>query len=281
MHAQPLARLSRALDTLISNSETKASVIDWKDTDEETFLRFCEFAYVQDYSPPRFSTGDSREPSQDAYGRQLFQSPGSTPGKGITFDKFYPVPSSNKSFRQQFEPTYNSPILDPSGHGQVLADNWHLRDFEPVLIGHARLYLLADKYDVPELQNLVLHKLYHTMEKSELHENQVAGVLKLVQFAYPPNSQYEASATSQFESQSTALFELADPMSDKELRVGGLRQLVARIVVLKLDTVGKNDAFIDRLQLGGDFVKDFWIALRDNARFKSHFLDFLCTGNGY
>ena len=68
VHAQPLARLSRALNTLINGDmvEAKTGMIDWRDTDEETFLRFCEFAYVQDYTPPRFSecTENREEPKQ-------------------------------------------------------------------------------------------------------------------------------------------------------------------------------------------------------------------------
>ena len=63
VHAQPLARLSQPLNTLINGNmlEAKTGVIDWKDTDEETFLRFCEFAYVQDYTPPRFGECSNRD----------------------------------------------------------------------------------------------------------------------------------------------------------------------------------------------------------------------------
>jgi len=68
MHAQPFAGLSQVLNTLINGDmvEAKTGVIDWKDVDEETFVRFCEFAYVQDYTPPRFSecSDDREEPKQ-------------------------------------------------------------------------------------------------------------------------------------------------------------------------------------------------------------------------
>jgi len=70
VHAQPLARLSPALNTLIYGDmlEATTGVIDWKDTDEETFIRFCEFAYVKNYTPPKSSectyTSYREEPKQ-------------------------------------------------------------------------------------------------------------------------------------------------------------------------------------------------------------------------
>ena len=261
VHAQPLARLSQALDTLI-NGDTKTGVIDWKlDTDEETFLRFCEFAYVRDYTPPRFSTSDKGKPRFSVKpvvnlprdfntASPTCVSSNKQESTKLTFNNYYPAPSSKEFFHNQFKPQ------TPENE---------LEDFEPVLLGHARLYLLADKYDVPELQNLVLHKLYHTVEMSKLYENQIAGVLKLVSFVYdntqsPPSSQQEVSAlaTSQRKKH-------ANPMSDKDkLRAGGLRRLVVRIAVLKLDDIGKSKEFLGLFRDGGDFVEDFWIVLQDS-----------------
>jgi hypothetical protein len=78
----------------------------------------------------------------------------------------YPAPSSNLLFRKQFEPVSNNSLH---------------QDFTPVLLGHAQLYLLADKYDVPELEKLVLHKLNHTLKESILYnEAHIASVVELV-----------------------------------------------------------------------------------------------------
>jgi hypothetical protein len=44
--------------------------------------------------------------------------------------------------------------------------------------------------------------------------------------------------------------------------VGGLRQLVARYVVSKLEVVAESGAFLGLLRDGGDFVTDFWTMLR-------------------
>jgi hypothetical protein len=251
VHAQPLARLSQPLNTLINGNmleaKTGASVIDWKDTDEETFLRFCEFAYVQDYTPPRFGecSDNGDKPKQgDLETADLTGSGLVKLTKPTNPDNGYPAPLSNLLFRKQFEPVSNNSLH---------------QDFTPVLFGHAQLYLLADKYDVPELEKLVLHKLNHTLKDSILYnEAHIANVMELVRFAYdntPPSYQHEVTAISHSEAN-------ANTDGDKEKRVGSLRGLVAHYVVSKLDAVGESGAFLGLLRDGGDFVIDFWTMLR-------------------
>ena len=49
----------------------------------------------------------------------------------------------------------------------------------------------------------------------------------------------------------------------------GLRKLVTSLVVSKLEMVAETRVFLDLLQDGGEFVKDFWTMLRvryGNAR---------------
>lgn len=58
MHAGVITGLSRALDVLINDScagagkleEARTGTITWRDVDEDTFLRFFQFAYTGDYS---------------------------------------------------------------------------------------------------------------------------------------------------------------------------------------------------------------------------------------
>src|SRR5882762_1917173 len=106
--------------------EAKTGVIDWRDIDEETFLRFCEFAYVQDYTPPKFSEcTDNREvPKQvETAGLKKKQKiysgwPGDAREdeskrsiksrlRNILSESDYPLPSSNQSFRRQFQTVSN------------------------------------------------------------------------------------------------------------------------------------------------------------------------------
>jgi hypothetical protein len=283
VHAEPLARLSRTLNTLINGNmvEAKTGMVDWSDIDEETFLRFCEFAYVQDYTPPRYSDSDNnevekeedREKSKTFRKSKTFkkESPsgfGDFPIRRCGLQELikahnplseddYPVPSSILSFRRQFEPVPNT-----APH----------RDIAPVLLGHARLYLLANKYNVQELENLVLHKLCHILKESELHEAQIAGVMELVRFTYEntPNYQHEddiSKSQTNLDKPVNSNFGSNDNgqgphvIDDKKKRVDGLRKLVTRIVVSKLGVIQESHAFMNLLHDKGEFVMDFWTVL--------------------
>ncbi|KAN0080907.1 hypothetical protein V8E54_004111 [Elaphomyces granulatus] len=294
VHAQPLARLSQPLNMLIYGKmlEATTGVIDWKDTDEETFIRFCEFAYVKNYTPPKFSECTRVEEPKQAETpdfpfitsipkRIIKKKPGTSCANKVIgwpshdqesstlpemkdnktrrrqlmsqlhnlfSENDYPPPSSNLTFYQQFDPVSNT-----SPH----------QDFTPVLVGHAQLYVLADKYDVRELKSLVLHKLYTTLEKFTLCEARIADVMELVRFAYdntPPSPQPSAAPSAVFQAANN-ITTASGGSNCKEKKVDGLRKLVTRFVVSKLDAVAESDAFLDLLHYGGDFVKDFWSVL--------------------
>jgi hypothetical protein len=55
VHEKAIANQSTALSTLMRGkmSEGTAGAATWKDVDEETFLRFSQFAYTGDYSVPK------------------------------------------------------------------------------------------------------------------------------------------------------------------------------------------------------------------------------------
>jgi hypothetical protein len=288
IHAQPLARLSRVLNALINGDmvEAKTGMIDWRDIDEETFLRFCEFAYVQDYTPPRFGecTGNREEPeleppkleqqqaemdSWDKWGSlakkkkkdKLYNGWEASDDdtrkddsaksrlRNTLSDSDYLPPSSKLSFHRQFETISNT-----SPH----------QDFAPVFLGHARLYVLADKYDVRELKSLVLYKLYNTLKAFTLYKSRIADVIELVQFVYdntPPSYQCacEAGAISQSEANPDRPVNASG--YHEERKMDGLRKLVTSLVVSKLEMVAETRVFLDLLQDGGEFVKDFWTVL--------------------
>ena len=65
MHAKIVASQSTTLDILINGNmkEARAKHVRWKDTEVDTFLHFCQFAYTGDYSiiqPPLFKTPPMR-----------------------------------------------------------------------------------------------------------------------------------------------------------------------------------------------------------------------------
>ncbi|PYI11472.1 hypothetical protein BO78DRAFT_466561 [Aspergillus sclerotiicarbonarius CBS 121057] len=108
--------------------------------------------------------------------------------------------------------------------------NFHPReDFYPVFLGHAELYVLADKYDITSLKDLVLYKLVKTLSQFTLYENNVGNVTEWVRYSY----------------QNTLP---RDP----------LRKLAIAYIVSNLGELGGSEGLKDLLADGGDFVLDFW-----------------------
>ena len=48
----------------------------------------------------------------------------------------------------------------------------------------ARVYAFAEKYDIPKLRALALHKLQQTLEGYHVHRKRVRDIVSLVQYAY-------------------------------------------------------------------------------------------------
>ncbi|EED13268.1 hypothetical protein TSTA_057580 [Talaromyces stipitatus ATCC 10500] len=57
VHSAPIADLSPALADVLNN---KPGYIDWPEVTKETFTRLCEFAYLNDYTPPASREIESR-----------------------------------------------------------------------------------------------------------------------------------------------------------------------------------------------------------------------------
>ncbi|PGH02264.1 hypothetical protein AJ80_08889 [Polytolypa hystricis UAMH7299] len=63
-------------------------------------------------------------------------------------------------------------------------------DFTPVFVEQARLYVLADKYGIEALRQLVLSKLHQTLKSFTIYHTGVAGIIEFVRFVYsntPPD----------------------------------------------------------------------------------------------
>lgn len=111
------------------------------------------------------------------------------------------------------------------------------QDFTPVFLGQAQLYVLADKYGIEQLRQLVLSKLYQTLKSFKLYPKGLNGVLELVRYVY-------ANTPPQY--------------NDK---LDTLRNMVTRYVVSILGQIGDHDSFHGLLQEGDAFVTDFWSIL--------------------
>ncbi|KAF2669824.1 hypothetical protein BT63DRAFT_454006 [Microthyrium microscopicum] len=108
------------------------------------------------------------------------------------------------------------------------------RDYKPVLLGHARMYVLADKYGVDPLKGLAVSKLHKFLLKLKQSKYQVEDVVELIEYIY---------------------MNTADTVGER------LRKLVVEFVVCEEHVMGTNEGFLGLLAAGGDFVTDHHVKL--------------------
>ncbi|KAJ5470254.1 hypothetical protein N7530_007611 [Penicillium desertorum] len=112
-------------------------------------------------------------------------------------------------------------------------------DFTPVFLEQARLYVVADKYCIDSLCQLVLSKLYQTLKNFKLYDTGLNGIIELVRFVY------------------------MDAPANYGEKIDDMRNLVTRYVVSVLGQIGESECFREILAEGGPFVSDFWHIIWD------------------
>lgn len=130
--------------------------------------------------------------------------------------------------------------FDLSAHEKASANTFVPRgnkgsseDFTPVFLGSAQLYVLADKYGIDSLSQLILHKLERTLRQFKPCHGNVIAVFEFVRFIYANTRCHVQGRDS-------------------------LRTLAVIYVVSVLGQLGGNEVFHEVLREGGDFVVDFW-----------------------
>ncbi|PWY75513.1 hypothetical protein BO70DRAFT_318911 [Aspergillus heteromorphus CBS 117.55] len=152
----------------------------------------------------------------------------------------YELPYREKSiWIHQLRDKFRKLRFDLTAHETASTQNFNPKantrpneDFTPVLLGHARLYVVADTYRIQSLCQLVLHKLKETLEIFTLCETNVSDVIEFVRFVYAHT-----------------------PRLDNK---DELRTLATSYIVSVLGQLGDCKLFQDLLAEGGDFLVDFW-----------------------
>ena len=57
-------------------------------------------------------------------------------------------------------------------------------DYTEVFLGHARLYVFAEKYDINRLKELSLHKLQCTLAEFTIYSQRVGDIIDLMKYTY-------------------------------------------------------------------------------------------------
>ena len=112
-------------------------------------------------------------------------------------------------------------------------------DYTPVFLGHARLYVFADKYGISILRALSLDKLHRTLTYFTLFSERIGDILALARYAYKNTPNYENEV------------------------VDDLRRLVTQYIVCQFWAFENTDEFYSLLEEGGQpFIRDWWNLVR-------------------
>jgi len=207
VHAAAIASQSPALNVLINGGMAEASEgkADFKDVREDTFARFCQFAYTGNYATPSFvqrpdvelpdnlsslaisqqvSTSDrddSRliEPTPEPE-PEFTEHSGSKPKKAKK-------PSKSRLLRQSLDDKlYNIGKIHEvsAARCEVRQNSSPTEDYTTVFLGHAELYVFAEKWGIESLKPLALHKLHKTMLSFTLYAARQLDIVQLPRYAY-------------------------------------------------------------------------------------------------
>jgi hypothetical protein len=272
VHAEAIAKHSKALNALINGGmeEAKAGRASLPDVSEDTFLRFCQYAYAGDYSTPPFTTieAEAEEVPVDAsdwpppppppgpgsppfYAQQLDEEEPAMPlvDADSYWGSFVPPNKKKKgnsatnkmtSLWDSFSKlSFNANHIRHSFvHSCIVVENSSdLEDFTPVFLAHSRLYVFADKYGIEPLKLLTLEKLHQTLVGFKCFEKRLDDVTELVRFSYCNDN---------------------TPDEGKD----HLRDLVLQFITCKQDIIRETESFLALLEESGPLARDFWLSVR-------------------
>ncbi|KAI1386772.1 uncharacterized protein F4822DRAFT_411175 [Hypoxylon trugodes] len=140
-----------------------------------------------------------------------------------------PSPSKGNTLWKEFKRGVSDTELDK--RHKELANEDPMENFSEVLLSHARLYALADCYDISELMELCLRKLQRTLRVFKFHGGaRVTDIAQLLDYSFK-NTQDKATGKDQ------------------------LRSLLATYVACRIEVLWPNIYFQDVLESSGEVSK--------------------------
>ncbi|KFY17974.1 hypothetical protein V492_00224 [Pseudogymnoascus sp. VKM F-4246] len=257
VHAAAIAKQSPALDVLINGpmEEAQTGIARLEDVHEDTFIRVCQFAYTGDYETPvfiqrpEFGLPDkaSRPPNIDAdEPGEVIEEPEPAPepaepeaepsvwSLGVKRPKKAKKSSKSRALRDSFDRKdfdIQTPRLGALHRCKVRPNSSAEEDYTSIFLGHARLYVFADKWGIEDLKTLTLHKLHQTLLTFTLYSARRGDVVELVRYTYAHTP------------------DLAHEMDD-------LRSLVMHYITCEVTSLVHSLEFASLVEQGGPFARD-------------------------
>ncbi|KAH8903347.1 hypothetical protein BR93DRAFT_931373 [Coniochaeta sp. PMI_546] len=207
IHSGVVSRLSKSLDVLVNGQMMEAceDCAVWADVDQDTFVRFCKFAYTGDYDgaepSPIVDLSDETKTEEARVALSKVKIPSTSHKRHISgrgsaassvkpktgyWDSSDPLPQAVTRDRHAADLWYAwierydvDTRWDPR-----LFQNRGDEDCTMVLLCHARLAVFADYHGISALETLALTKLAAVLATINLYKSATRNVAQLASYVY-------------------------------------------------------------------------------------------------
>jgi len=216
-------------------SEGLAGETKWEDVNKGTFIRFAQFAYTGDYSAPKiiaksFAQPEMASPLREEYfqwgkgasmkkvaRKHISRSPSPTP-------RFEALIYSLPKPRFNFEDTCDTVISEGPNE-----------NIDEILLIHASLYVLAEKWGIDKLKRITLFKIHKTLSLFNLDTPKLQHVIRFVRYAYSDET-----------------------TPDLETKIDDLRELICQYLAANAKFISRDATFLALIEEGGPLARDLW-----------------------
>ena len=223
VHSALVAYHSKPLGVLVEGqfSEAEKGRAILTHVDEQTFVRFSQYAYTGDYDAAEHEiildssvidhTDESRSnlDTEDGNDGNMTDEPAlaveviEVPTEpAVGYDELFPRDPDDYNWKgnlKREKKRQTKPLSMRSKFWDRFKENehaFHVKLFDPrpnseecedyseVFLSHARLYVFGDTYDIAPLRKLALHKLQRTLVVFNLYKERVGDIVKLLGYSY-------------------------------------------------------------------------------------------------
>lgn len=257
IHTALVAEQSPVLRNLVTGpmKEAQAGKTTWEDLDEGTFARFAQFVYTGDYPPAPWEVVVVEPPEPEPPVRDEeneFASsaePPNWPADPVEmpwgFEISNKVSTKGKKGKRGYEPrsTFHQRVYPLPNFSKNMTDLCKPRpnesaneNYTPVFLGHARLYVFAEKYGIEELKALTLHKLHSSLCVFSLYQERYKDVLELLKYTYDN--------------------------TPSRSPLDGLRELVSQYISCEGKQVTTSEQCLSLVEEGGPLARDLFLMMQ-------------------
>lgn len=242
LHKALVAPLSEPLAATMSNGmqESQLGFACLDDVDEDTFQRFAEWVYTENYSPAVPCTasvdgGDNEEEKKETISETIQP-------EAIDYELEVPYEHAFQGKRKRcrkeepwsgWDRSPPQPRQDRIGRfrvNQVALDQDPKKDYVDFFLCHARLWVFGDQKMIPDLKTLAQGNMRRVLAKFQYYKQRAQDIVVLLDYVYDNT---------------------AGP-SDKE----GMRDIVLEFVTDHIVELASQSVFNDLVRQNSDFAGD-------------------------